>query len=157
MKYLFTKSNLAILCLTFIIGIPIFLTWHHFNRHRFPNTLVMNYSDFKPSSRAYELLGFESDERNVQEPDNPNSEIEVKVVIYRNVDLATVRKAYPTFGGKPHYHFVEYGEAIDFLEKQISELKAEGGGEDLESVKLKQQLISECEQTRAKIIERLGV
>ena len=155
MKYLFTKSNLAILCLTFIIGIPVFLTWLHYNRSRFPNTLVMNYPDFKPSSRAYELLGFESDQRNIQESGNPNSEIEVKVVIYRNVDLATVKQTYPTFGGKPNYRFVEYGEAIGFLEKQIRELKAEGGG-DSESAKLKKQLISECEQTRAKIIERLG-
>ena len=155
MKYLLTKSNLAILCLTFIIGTPIVLTWLYFNRHRFPNTLVMNYSDFKPSLRAYELLGFESDQRNIQESGNPNSEIEVKVVIYRNVDLATVRKTYPTLRGKPDYRFVEYGEAMGFLEKQIRELQAEVG-DDAESVKLKKQLISECEQTRAKIIERLG-
>ena len=155
MKYLFTKSSLVILCLTFIIGIPIFLTWLHYNRSHFPNTLVMDYSEFKPSSRSYELLGFESDQRNIQESDNPNSEIEVKVVIYRTVDLATVKKTYPTFGSTPDYHFVEYGEAMSFLEKQISELKAEDDG-DPESVKLNKQLISECEQTRAKIIERLG-
>ena len=155
MKYFLTKSNLAILCLTFIIGTPLVLTWLHFNRHRFPNTLVMNYSDFKPSSRSYELLGFESDEGNTQGPDNPNGGTEEKVVIYRNVDLATVKKTYPTLRGKPNYRFVEYGEAMGFLEKQIRELKAEDGG-DSESIKLKKQLISECEQTRAKIIEGLG-
>jgi hypothetical protein len=44
---------------------------------------------------------------------------------------------------------------MGFLEKQIRELKAEDGG-DSESIKLKKQLISECEQTRSKIIERLG-
>jgi hypothetical protein len=115
----------------------------------------MNYSDFKPSSRADELLGFESDQRDIQEPGNPNSEIEVKVVIYRNVDLVTVKQTYPTFGGKPDYRFLEYSEAIGFLEKQIRELKAEDGG-DSESIKLKKQLISECEHTRSKIIERLG-
>ena len=155
MKYLFTKSNLIVLCLTCIIGIPIFLTWVHNNRSRFPNSLVMNYSDFKPSSKGYELLGFESDQRNIQDLGNPNSENEVKVVIYRNVDLATVKQTYPTFGGKTNYRFVEYSEVMGFLERQIRELKAEGGG-DSESVKLKKQLISECEQTRAKIIERLG-
>ncbi len=117
----------------------------------------MNYSDFKPASRSYELLGVESDERNIQELDNRITESPVKVVIYRNIDLATVKKTYPTLGGKPAYHFIEYGEAMAFLEKQISELKAEEKGEDLESAKQRRQLISECEQTRAKITERLGV
>lgn len=113
----------------------------------------MEYSEFKPASRSYELLGSESDERN--ELDNENSEIQTKIVIYRNVDLITVKKTYPTFGGKPNYRFVEYGEAIAFLDKQLSELKALENDGDIESAR--KELISECEQTRSKITERLGV
>ena len=115
----------------------------------------MDYSEFKPASMSYELPGSESDERNA--PDSQNSEVQTKIVIYRNVDLATVKKTYPMFGGKPNYRFIEYGQAIAFLDKQLSELKAAEKDEDTESARLRKELISECEQTRAKITERLGV
>lgn len=115
----------------------------------------MDYSEFKPASMSYQLPGSESDERNAL--DNENSEVQRKIVIYRNVDLATVKETYPTFGGKPNYRFIEYSEAIAFIDKQLGELKTAEKDEDIESARLRKELISECEQTRAKITERLGV
>jgi hypothetical protein len=56
--------------------------------------------------------------------------------------------------GKSVYRYVEYSQAIDYLDKQIEELKA--NNRDAEYGKLKEKLISGYEQGRTKIIERLG-
>jgi hypothetical protein len=115
----------------------------------------MRYSDFGPPSSSYELLGAEWYQWNSQGPDDPNGADDVKIVIYRNVDLPTVKKTYPVFKGKSDYRYVEYSEAMDFLEKRIEELKTDRD-RGHEYSKLKEESISEYEQTKAKIIERLG-
>jgi hypothetical protein len=74
--------------------------------------------------------------------------------VYRNVDLTTVKRTYPELGGKSVYRYVEYSQAIDYLDRQIEELKA--NNRDAEYGKFKEKLISEYEQSRTKIIERLG-
>src|SRR2546427_10691368 len=99
MKYFFTKTNLAILILTFVFGVIAFPIWVHHNRSHFPNSFVMRYSDFGPPSSSYELLGAEWYQWNSQGPDDPNGRDDVKVVIYRNIDLPTVKRTYPIFKG----------------------------------------------------------
>jgi hypothetical protein len=155
MKYFFTKTNLAILILAFVLGIIAFPIWVHYNRSHLPNSFVMRYSDFGPPSSSYELLGSEWYQWNSQGPDDPNGRDDVKIVIYRNVDLATVKRTYPVLKGKADYRYIEYSEAMGFLEKKIEELKSDQDREP-EYSKLKEALILEYEQTRAKIIERLG-
>jgi hypothetical protein len=115
----------------------------------------MKYSDFGPPSSSYELLGSDWYQWNSQGPDDANGRDDVKIVIYRNIDLATVKKTYPVFAGKYDYRYIEYSEAMAFLGKQIEELKADND-RDPEYRRLKEQLISEYEQTRARVIERLG-
>ena len=155
MKYYFTKTNVAVLILAFIFGIIAFSISLHRNRSHFPNSFVMKYSDFGPPSSSYELLGSEWYQWNSQGPDDPNGSDDVKVVIYRNIDLATVKKTYPVLVGKSDYRYLEYSVAMAFLEKRIEELKVDKD-RDPEYSRLKEQLISEYEQTRAQIIERLG-
>ncbi len=155
MKYYFTKTNVAVLILAFIFGIIAFSISLHRNRSHFPNSFVMKYSDFGPPSSSYELLGSEWYQWNSQGPDDPNGSDDVKVVIYRNIDLATVKKTYPVLVGKSDYRYLEYSVAMAFLEKRIEELKVDKD-RDPEYSRLKKQLISEYEQTRAQIIERLG-
>src|SRR5437868_11857217 len=96
MKHLFTKTNLAILALFFVVGIVWFFVTLHNSRSSFPNAFVMDYSAFKPETISWELLGQGSS----QAEGNSNSEAEVKVVIYRNIDLARVKESYPTLKGK---------------------------------------------------------
>ena len=115
----------------------------------------MPYSDFGPPSSSYELLGSEWYQWNSQGPDDPNGRDDVKVVIYRNVDLPTVKRTYPIFKGKSDYRYIEYREVMDFLEKRMEELKADQD-RDPEHRRLNKELISEYEQTKDKIIERLG-
>ena len=143
MKGLFTKTNVAILAAFFVLGIVWFVVTLHNNRSSFPNAFVMDYSAFKPETISYELLG------------NSNSEAEVRVVIYRNIDLTTVKESYPTLS-KYDYRFVEYHQALDFLAQHIAELQRTKNDRDVEQARIAERLISECEQTRAKIIERLG-
>ncbi len=155
MKHFFTKTNLGILILTFVFGIIALTIWVHHNRSHFPNSFVMRYSDFGPPSSSYELLGAEWYQWNSQGPDDPNGRDDVKVVIYRNIDLPTVKRTYPIFKGKSDYRYIEYSEAMDFLEKRIEELKADQDRVP-EYRQLNEELISEYEHTKAKIVERLG-
>jgi hypothetical protein len=76
-------------------------------------------------------------------------------VVYRNVDLATVKRTYPELSGTSVYRYVEYGQAMDYLDKRIGELKA-NNNQETEHGELDKKLISEYEQSRARIIERLG-
>ena len=155
MKYLFTKTNVAVLILTFIFGVVAFSVSLRRNRSHFPNSFVMKYSDFGPPSSSYKLLGSEWYQWNSQGPDDPNGRDDVRVVIYRNVDLATVKKTYPVRGGKSDYRYIEYSEAMAFLKERIEELRADND-RDPESSQLKEKLIAEYEQTEARIIERFG-
>jgi len=148
MKGILTKTNAAILALAVVISIVGFLITLHNNRSYFPNTFVMDYSAFKPESLSDALLG-QRDSRGVIDS---NSETEVRVVIYRNIDLSRVKENYPTLNGRYDYRFVQYREAVDFLESHIAELKSAKTAQKPGS----QLLISECEQTRAQIIEKLG-
>jgi len=152
MKDLLTKTNLAILASFFVLGIVWFFVTLHNSRSSFPNAFVMDYSAFKPETISYELLG----QPGSQAEGNSNSEAEVQVVIYRNIDLARVKESYPTLNGRYDYRFVEYREALDFLAQHIAELQKRKSDQNAERAKVAEQLISECEQTRAKIIEKLG-
>src|SRR5262245_18360483 len=99
MKY-FTKTNVAVLILAFVLGVVAFSVSLHRNRSNFPNSFVMKYSDFGPPSSSYDLLGEEWYQWNSQGLDDPGVQDDVKVVIYRNIDLATVKKTYPVLAAK---------------------------------------------------------
>ena len=155
MKRVFTKTNVAVLILAFACGIIAFSVSLQRNRSHFPNAMVLKYADFGPPSSSFTLLGSEWYQWNSQGPDNPKDEDDVRVVVYRNIDLETVKKTYPVLEGKHDYRYVEYSEAMSFLEKQLGELKAETDM-DPSSIKLREQLISRYEETRTRIIDRLG-
>ena len=154
MKHLFTKTNIVALIIAFILGVIAFSISLHRNRSHFPNSFVMKYSDFGAPGSSDELLGSESSQGSGQRADDPSRSDDIQIVVYRNVDLTTVKRTYPELGGKSVYRYVEYSQAIDYLDKQIEELKA--NNRDAEYGKFKEKLISEYEQSRTKIIERLG-
>ena len=153
MKYLFTKTNIAALILVFILGIIVFSISLHRNRSHFPNSFVMKNADFGYPGSSDELFGYERFQVDSQRADAGGRD-DIKVVVYRNVDLATVKRTYPELSGKAVYRYVEYSQAMDYLDKRIRELKA--NSKETEHSELDKKLISEYEQSRAKIIERLG-
>lgn len=154
MRHLLTKTNIALLIVVFILGVIAFSISLQRNRSRFPNSFVMKYEDFGSPGSPDELFGSELSEETAQRTEALSTRDEIQVVVYRNVDLATVKRTYPSLGGKSLYRYVEYSRAIAYLDKQIEELKA--SNRDAEYSKLKEQLISEYEQSRNRIIERLG-
>jgi hypothetical protein len=154
MKHVFTKSNVVALIIALILGVIAFSISLHRNRSRFPNSFVMKYSEFGAPGSSDELLRSESSQGSGQRPDDPSRSDDIQIVVYRNVDLATVKRTYPELGAKSVYRFVEYSQAIDYLDKKIEELKA--NNRDAEYGKLKEELISGYEQIRTRIVERLG-
>jgi len=154
MKHLFTKSNIVALIIAFILGVIAFSISLHRNRSHFPNSFVMKYSDFGAPGSSDELLKSEFPQGSGQRADDPSRSDDIQIVVYRNVDLATVKGTYPELGDKSVYRYVEYSQAIDYLDKHIKELKANNW--DAEYGKLKEKLISGYEQSRTKIVERLG-
>src|SRR5687767_13206565 len=155
MKYLFTKANIAVFILVFILGILAFSISLHRNRSHFPNSFVMKYADFGSPISSDELFGSEAFQRSDQRVVELSSGDDIKIVVYRNVDLATVKRTYPELGAKSVYRYVEYSQGMDYLNKRIEELKA-NNNQETENSELDKRLISEYEQSRAKIIERLG-
>jgi hypothetical protein len=155
MKHLFTKTNIAFLILALILGAIAFSITLHRNRSHFPNSFVMKYADFGSSGSSDELFGSERFQGNGQTADEPTSKEDIKVVVYRNVDLATVKRTYPELGGKSVYRYVEYTQAMDYLDRQIEELKLNNNHEGKYSA-MNRKLLTDYEQSRARIIERLG-
>ena len=155
MRFLFTKPNIAVLVLAFVIGSIAFSVLLHRNRSHFPNSLVMKSADFGSLNSSDELFGTESSQERSQQAESLNNRDDIQIVVYRNVDLVTVKRTYPELAGKYVYRYVEYSQAIDYLDKQIEELKA-NSSQDAEYGRVREKLISEYEQSRSKIIERLG-
>jgi hypothetical protein len=115
----------------------------------------MSYADFGSPNSPDELFGTESSQVSSQRAAALNNRDDIQIVVYRNVDLVTVKRTYPELEGKYVYRYVEYSQAIDYLDKQIEELK-KNSSQDPEFGRVKEKLISEYEQSRSKIIERLG-
>jgi len=155
MKYVFMKTNIALLILAFIFGVIAFSISLHRNRSHFPNSFVMKYADFGSPSNFDELVGPESSQGRSQGAEALITSDDIRVVVYRNADLAIVKRTYPELDSKYVYRYVEYNQAMDYLDKQIEELKV-NNDRDTEYGKLKEKLISEYEDTRTRIIERLG-
>ena len=154
MQHLFTKSNVVALIIAFVLGVIAFSISLHRNRSHFPNSFVMKYSEFGAPGSSDELLRSESSQGSGQTADDPSGSDDIQIVVYRNVDLATVKRTYPELGAKSVYRYVEYSQAINYLDKKIEELKA--NNRDAEYGTLKEKFISEYEQTRTRIVERLG-
>lgn len=115
----------------------------------------MKYADFSSPISSDELFWSEAFQRSDQRVDELSSRDDIKVVVYRNVDSATVKRTYPELGAKSVYRYVEYSQPMDYLNNRIEELKA-NNNQETENSELDKRLISEYEQSRAKIIERLG-
>lgn len=82
-------------------------------------TLVLDYHDFGPQAMAYRLLGPNS------LPWAPHSplmlgESEVRVVVYRDLDLEIVKNLYPADRlSNIDYRFIEYSVALNYLDSRI--------------------------------------
>ena len=109
-------------------------------------TLVLRYSDFGPQIMSYELLGMDWYQWNSQGPDDPNERDDIKVVVYRNIPLDEVERSYPVIERKQDYRYLEYGAALNLLNKY----EVDPFWEDYPETQ------GRARQTKEKILEQLG-
>ena len=120
-------------------------------------TIVLPYSDFGPQVIAYEFIGYEWYQWNSHGNSNPHTKYNVKVIVYKNITLKEVQELYPVNKDKKQdYRYVEYKEALKYLDRNIKELA------DLEKTDSKRFeesaaniLLSDFQITKRKIVTQL--
>lgn len=84
------------------------------------NTIILDYKDFGPQVIAHEVIGNEWWQWDAHGAPDPTTSYDVKVVVYRNIDLASVKKKYPVDKEQQKdYRYLEYSQSISYLEKQM--------------------------------------
>ena len=83
---------------------------------------VFEYADFGPQAASWQVLGFEWWQWMPHGDSNPATRYDVKVVVYKDVDLAAVQDLYPLdTGSNRDFRYVAYQKAVDYLERAIAE------------------------------------
>jgi hypothetical protein len=110
--------------------------------------IILNYKDFGPSALASELIGNDYWQWNTHGDSRPR-DYHVLVVVYRNIDLKTVKELFPVIEEKEQdYRYVEYQSAMMFLNASIEELRSYKD-------EVSQQLVDTLIETRRKIESEL--
>jgi len=120
--------------------------WWSVDHH--PEQIILGYKDFGPPALASKLIGDDYWQWNNHGDSRPR-DYHVLVVVYRNVDLITIKEQYPVIKEKEQdYRYVEYQSAMTFLNTSIKEL---------ESFKdeISKTLIGTLTKTRSKIESEL--
>lgn len=84
-------------------------------------TMVLSYSDFGPQAMAYETIGYEWWQwlPSGNEQHQPH---DIKVIVYKDTDLASVKSLYPVNPGKnKDYRYIDHQAAMLYLDKNIEE------------------------------------
>jgi len=85
-------------------------------------TLVKNYSDFGPQAMAWEYIGKEWWQWNPTGGSDPKTKYDIKIVIFRDIQLVEVKKKFPVIKEKKQdYRYLKYKTAIEYLDKNIEE------------------------------------
>jgi hypothetical protein len=83
------------------------------------STIVFQYADFGPQPMAYKVLGSKNYQWDPLTP-IPFGDEPVRVVVYRNIDLAKVKEHYPVDPDRHINHrYISYADAMDYLEEKI--------------------------------------
>lgn len=84
-------------------------------------------------------------------------DVEVKVVVYRGIELAEVKKQFPVVRGKSDYRFVEYTRAVRFLQENVAVVEGyKRAAADANEIEMWDRLAQTLKTTHQRIIESLG-
>lgn len=84
-------------------------------------------------------------------------DVDVKVVVYRGIELAELKKQFPTVQGKSDYRFVEYTRAVSFLQENIKAVETyKRAGTEPNEIEIWDRLLQTLMKTHERIIETLG-
>ena len=85
-------------------------------------TLLFDFEDFGPPSMSFEILGDHWWSWEPSGSPNPNEQYPIRVVVYQDIELETVKNSFPiSVSKKNDYRYLNYEQAISYLEKQIQE------------------------------------
>ena len=86
----------------------------------FGGTAIFDYEDFGPQVAVYELIGFQWWQWESHGDPDPGNKAAIKVVVYWNEPLTTVKTRYPVIPEKKQdYRYLVYDKARDHLQKLI--------------------------------------
>jgi len=126
----------------FIISLIIFL--EACSSVNSDNMIVLEYSDFGPQVIASEVIGTQWWQWQ-EHGDSKPTVYPVKVVVYRGASLDEAKKRYPVDPMKKQdFRYLEYQEALNFLDQKIEDDVIEG-------------VTSTLRKTRNIILEELAV
>lgn len=126
------------------------------------HTAIFSYEDFGPQVMSYELIGMAWNQWKSEGHELPD-DVDVKVVVYRGVELEEVRKQFPVVKGKSDYRYLEYARAVQFLQEQIKTVESykrdeqRAADSEASAVKMWEELDQTLKKTQRIIIENLGV
>lgn len=103
------------------------------------SVVVLPYQELGPQVAVHDLIGYEWYQWDNHGDSDPNTEYDVKVVVYRNIPLEKVKELYPVIVGKQDYRYLDYETAINYLNKNERE-----------------PYLEHLQKTKKKIVERLG-
>ena len=84
--------------------------------------LILSYNDFGPQLMAWETFGMQWWQWDQHGDSDPNTKYDIKIAVYRDIPLQEVKERFPVVKEfKRDYRYVEYDEAIKFLDKNILE------------------------------------
>ena len=112
--------------------------------HSQQEVVLLDYQDFGPQIIAREVIGMEWWQWQEHGDSDPAAVYPVKVAVYRDIPLTEVAQRYPVEPEqKKDFRYLEYQNALRFLDKKITENVQESVTEQLKA-------------TRKKITEQLG-
>ena len=112
--------------------------------HSQQEVILLDYNDFGPQIIAREVIGMEWWQWQDHGDSDPAAVYPVKVAVYRDIPLTEVEQKYPVEPEqKKDFRYLEYQNALRFLDKKITEDMQESVTEQLKA-------------TRKKITEQLG-
>lgn len=85
-------------------------------------TVTLDYKAFGPQVISYELIGNEWWQWDAHGAPDPAVTYDIKVVVYRNIDLASVKEKFPIDEKQQKdYRYLAYQQAIEYLDQHINE------------------------------------
>jgi hypothetical protein len=122
------------------------------------NILILEYPDFGIQAMAYELIGYQWYQWNSHGDPNPDTQYNIKVVVYKDFKLKEVKHLYPIHKDlRWDYRYIEYTKVIEYCNKQleqIEEFKETDHGK--ENHDLYNELMSRLQNTKKQIETQLG-
>lgn len=122
------------------------------------NILILEYADFGIQAMAYELIGYQWYQWNSQGDPNPDTQYNIKVVVYKDLELKQVKDLYPIQKDlKWDYRYIEYTRAIQYCDKQLKQIEEFSETDhDKENHDLYNELTSRLQNTKTQIETQLG-